>query len=338
MHEVNPVLMYSMAEFESIIKPLLAGLQPRSVCEIGVEKGRFTEFLLAFCRDNNCSYTGVDVLIEPQIVPLGNGTEAQYIRGRSLDVIPTLPLQDAYFIDGDHNYYTVINELRLIASGVDHASLLFLHDVGWPCGRRDMYYQPESIPTCCRNPCRSGVGPVPGQQALEEWGLGSTYADIPFSVAEFEGGVRNGVLTAIEDFLKGPEGAGWRLHIVPAVFGLGILYKPNQSAPAVMSYLTRLFSSAALFSDLLCRVEENRVQMFSSFLKSYQYGKDLAETHQTLQSEYAALQKHVAEVKKHLRELETHAGNLSKAYKELASHVSLVLEENKRLKEGSAIL
>jgi hypothetical protein len=271
-NELEPTLLYSMAEMESIISPLLDLLRPGSVCEIGIEKGRFTEFLLAFCRNRNCAYTGVDIVTEVQIVPLGNGKEAHYIKGRSLDVLPKMPLHDVYFIDGDHNYYTVLNELRLIISGPDRHPLIFLHDVCWPCGRRDLYYQEESIPVNYRQPCRIGVGPVPGQQALKEWGLGSKYSDIPFAVSEIEGGPRNGVLTAVEDFMQEPAGAGWRLLIVPAVFGLGILYKQDLCSPLVTSFIQQLSSSMALLGEVLGKVEENRVQLLVSFLRSFQNG------------------------------------------------------------------
>ena len=40
------------------------------------------------------------------------------------------------------------------------------------------------------------------------------------------GGPRNGVLTAVEDFLAGPEGADWSAIILPVAYGLAILYQP----------------------------------------------------------------------------------------------------------------
>ena len=51
-------------------------------------------------------------------------------------------------IDGDHNYWTVSEELRLIgerAAGADLPLLLF-HDVCWPHARRDDYFDAEQIP------------------------------------------------------------------------------------------------------------------------------------------------------------------------------------------------
>ena len=57
-------------------------------------------------------------------------------------------------IDGDHNYFTVSEELRLIAERAAGAALplLLFHDVGWPHARRDDYYAAERIPEADRRP------------------------------------------------------------------------------------------------------------------------------------------------------------------------------------------
>ena len=67
-------------------------------------------------------------------------------------------------IDGDHNWYTVFNELEMLAAAARKAGaplpLLILHDVGWPYGRRDLYYAPEQIPEEFRQPyARKGIAP-----------------------------------------------------------------------------------------------------------------------------------------------------------------------------------
>ena len=51
-------------------------------------------------------------------------------------------------IDGDHNYFTVREELRLIGERAQGAALplLLFHDVGWPHGRRDDYFDAGAIP------------------------------------------------------------------------------------------------------------------------------------------------------------------------------------------------
>ena len=51
-------------------------------------------------------------------------------------------------IDGDHNYWTVSEELRLLSERAPGAELplLLFHDVCWPHARRDDYFAPELIP------------------------------------------------------------------------------------------------------------------------------------------------------------------------------------------------
>ena len=75
-------------------------------------------------------------------------SELELIQEPSHEALGRIELPDAVIIDGDHNYYTVSEELRLIderAAGAE-LPLLVLHDVGWPHGRRDAYWSPESIP------------------------------------------------------------------------------------------------------------------------------------------------------------------------------------------------
>ena len=80
--------------------------------------------------------------------------ELELVRATSLEALPRIPLPDAVIIDGDHNYYTVSEELRLIGERAPGAELplLLFHDVCWPHGRRDDYFAPELIPAEHRQP------------------------------------------------------------------------------------------------------------------------------------------------------------------------------------------
>ena len=133
------------------------------------------------------------------------------IRAPSLSALRQIPLPDAVIIDGDHNYYTVSEELRLIAERASGGlPLLVFHDVSWPHGRRDAYFAPERIPEEHRQPLAEGAGLFPGERGLKFGGLTYKWA------AAREGGARNGVLTAVEDFAaQHPE---LRLAIVPVFF------------------------------------------------------------------------------------------------------------------------
>ena len=113
----------------------------------------------------------------------------------------TLPPMDAALIDGDHNWYTVYNELKLLAATAREAGaplpVLLLHDVGWPYGRRDLYYAPERIPEEFRQPyARRGHASRASASCADDGGLNPTMCN-----AVEEGGPRNGVMTALDDFI-----------------------------------------------------------------------------------------------------------------------------------------
>ena len=90
--------------------------------------------------------------------------------------------------------------------------LLILHDIGWPLARRDAYYAPERIPAEHRQPLAHNTFLLPDEPGTADEGM-------PFAcVAAREGGPRNGILTAVEDFLDRPRRA--RLRQGPGVLRL----------------------------------------------------------------------------------------------------------------------
>ena len=125
---------------------------------------------------------------------------------------------DAVILDGDHNYFTLSEELRLIAelAGERPLPLLLFHDVCWPHARRDTYYDASRIPEDERPPIGKNVGLFPGEPGTDPAGLPYPWAALR------EGGPRNGTVTAIEDFMGSREGL--RFAIVPAFFGFGVVW------------------------------------------------------------------------------------------------------------------
>lgn len=166
----NPddLLLYSLISFREIIQPILALARPRAICEIGVEKGLFTQFLIEYCAESRCSYTGTDPTIEEDIVEKFKGKGAVFLKDISVRALQGLQCQDVYFIDGDHNYYTVRTELLLILPKRERTPLIFLHDVCRPWGRRDQYCSPETVPSSFRHPNSFELAVVPGQPSVQE--------------------------------------------------------------------------------------------------------------------------------------------------------------------------
>ncbi|HEV2068222.1 MAG TPA: hypothetical protein VGR26_00340, partial [Acidimicrobiales bacterium] len=167
---------------------------------------------------------------------------------------------DVYLVDGDHNYVTVRAELQAIFGGEgDRPCLAILHDVGWPSGRRDMYYDPESLPPEAVHPHSYEKGVVPESDEVVEGGFrGAGH----FAWARHEGGPANGVRTAVEDFLAAHE-EELVLRTVPCVFGLGVVY------PASAPWAASLGDVLAPYADnpLLARMEENRLSLFLAVLE-----------------------------------------------------------------------
>src|SRR4030095_15002937 len=130
---------------------------------------------------------------------------------------------DAYLIDGDHNYHTVSGELQAIQDacdvfGLSSFPLVVLHDVGWPAGRRDQYYNPDRIPAHARQPYSWDVGVRIGEV---DAGRGGVRGEGAFAGALAEGGPHNGVRTAVEDFVAAHPSL--QLFTVDVVFGLGVI-------------------------------------------------------------------------------------------------------------------
>lgn len=233
---------------KEILLSLLDAAGATSVVEIGAYRGQLTQELLAWSMDSGAQVAAVDPAPPQELVELAQQhPELELIPETSHEALRHLPLPDAVIIDGDHNYYTVSRELRLIhdrRSG-PATPLVMFHDVGWPLGRRDTYHVPERIPEEYRQPLAPSAG-----LAAEP----SFSHDRPFAwTAKREGGPRNGVLTAIEDFIEAHE--GFCLALVPAFFGFGILWHRDAPwAAAVARVLAPLDGN-----PVLERLEANRV-------------------------------------------------------------------------------
>ncbi|HTX30991.1 MAG TPA: class I SAM-dependent methyltransferase [Solirubrobacteraceae bacterium] len=227
----------------------------RSVVEIGAYAGDVTRVLLDWGRERGAKVVAIDPSPQPELVRLAaERPELTLIEATSHDALPDLGPKDAYVIDGDHNYYTVSRELELIAdmAGPDALPLLLFHDVSWPHGRRDDYFSPQLVPDDYRQPTTEGGGLFPGVPKTTSGGLPYKWP------AATEGGPRNGVLTAVEDFVSSHDGL--RLAVIPAFFGLGVVWRTD--APYA-DELARLLDPLDRH-PLVARLEANRVYHLAS--------------------------------------------------------------------------
>jgi Methyltransferase domain len=211
-----------LAGVSEVLFGCLEAAAPKFIVEIGAFRGQFTQELLVWGADTGVWVTAIEPAPPPELIALGERhPELKLVTKPSLEALRDLPPADALIIDGDHNHYTVLRELRLIAEGaVDRGMpLVLLHDVGWPHARRDTYYEPDRIPEEHRQPLARDAVLAPGVAGLAEVGL-----PFPWAAAR-EGGADNGVLTAVEDFVS--ESEGLRLAVIPVFFGLGVLWRSD---------------------------------------------------------------------------------------------------------------
>jgi hypothetical protein len=211
---------------DTVIKPYIVASGYRRICEVGASFGKNTDKLLEL---DAVTIDVVDPCLDTDLAEKYRGNERVRVhRGISLDVLPTLSGQyDCILIDGDHNWYTVYHELKAIKTRdlIKPGGTIFFHDVGWPYGRRDMYFQPELIPQEYIQPYRK-EGIVYGESALSS----ASALNASFCNAIHEGGQKNGVLTAVEDFLKESGGSKYRFFHFEEEHGLGVLLRTDGAA------------------------------------------------------------------------------------------------------------
>ncbi len=259
---MSDLLIHSMSEFSSLILPCLDEAGATEISEIGSEFGGMSKLLAERASNKGGTLTCIDPEPAEGFADWAAGENCvTHIAQPSLDGLKSAGSADAWFIDGDHNYYTVFHELSVIDAIQKNAGrplLAFMHDVSWPCARRDFYYAPDRVPAGWRHPHSFDHGVKLGHQGVVEGrglrGMGH------FAVALDEGGARNGVLTAIEDFLREADTDDRPLYYVhiPAVLGLGIVF----DAKADWSEALAQFLLPYHANPLIARLEENRLRNY----------------------------------------------------------------------------
>jgi len=153
------------------------GFNPIKVCEIGVHTAGHTKLLLQ--NYPNIELVGIDPALSPQTQQLlTEYPNFSFHHDYSLKVLPDYTDFDVVLIDGDHNYYTVYNELECIRRTHEKWPLVILHDTHYPYGWQDFAYFPNTIPDGELNvPGRSGV-----RQAVEDWLKNNSTEDTRYKV------------------------------------------------------------------------------------------------------------------------------------------------------------
>jgi hypothetical protein len=260
----------SLLHNAEILLGCLDAAEARSVAEVGAFMGELTRLLMLWADATSANVVAIDPLPHADLEQLERERDdLELIRETSISALGHIPLTDAFILDGDHNYYTLSEELRIISERVSanggRLPLLLLHDVGWPHARRDDYYTPEEIPAEHRQPMAPGRSVYPDEE-------GTQYSGLPYRYpAAHEGGPRNGVLTAAEDFAA--EHTQLHLAVVPAFFGLGVIWDTTGPHHEALRKVVGAWDR----NPHLERLERNRVLHLASSQRQLRRAQDANE-------------------------------------------------------------
>jgi hypothetical protein len=251
------LLLHSLKEFDEVIFAIADRLELSGVLEIGAETGVFSERLHALCAARGVGLLTIDPKPAEALVELARESETLHlVVGYSIPHLKEFGTDaNLVLVDGDHNYYTVSNELELVHAAWcarDRSGVILLHDVGFPSAERDFYYDPTTIPAEARHPHSFAQGVTLDSKALVPGGFRGEGA---FAWALEAGGPKNGVLTAVKDFVaQHPE---YSYRSVDAVFGLGALTRTGSAADQIVREVFASYDNA-----LIRRLERNRLELY----------------------------------------------------------------------------
>lgn len=262
--EQNNLLLHSLSEYRELIFECLETAKVTTVAEVGVGEGDFTSQLCGWVHEKGGTHFCVDPFPPQALTELVAQSPWMELRkGKSSDMLQLLPVCAAYILDGDHNYYTLSLELSTIQAKCSEENthpLVFVHDVAGPWARRDAYFDPESLPADACHPY------APARELL-------IAADIEFgkevrqhlmgsaNAAMHEGGAKNGILTAVEDFIN-KGNSHFIFKIIPNVFGLGVLFDKRSIYACKLEQILNPLSN----SPLLTRLEKNRIALYQAYM------------------------------------------------------------------------
>lgn len=191
---------------QQFIGNVLTRTSPRTIVSLGTSTRQYLKDMYAYCSEHATRLHIVDLMPDQANMQMAERyapkIEPVVHRDLGLNVIPSLEQVDFVVMHEDYNWYTTFHTLlalenHLAKGSGDQFPIVCIDQIGWPYGRRDSYRQPDSIPLAYRQ-AHSDLGILPGSGIpLAEDGLhkGTVHS-------QYEGTPQNGVLTAIEDFLK----------------------------------------------------------------------------------------------------------------------------------------
>lgn len=209
-----------------------------------------------------------------------DGHTIDYIHDYPLNTLKDLNNYEAIFLNDDPNWYTVYNELNIIKKSNEEFPLVFICHNIFPHKRRDSYIDPEIIPKEFVNDF---------SKMLDYNGI--NIRDDYYHAVE-ENTSKNGVLTAIEDFLDENKSIG--VMDFKLTNGITILYLQNSISHIRLSRLHEEIDDYIVeYKDLPDEIFEN--QLLTSHIAKFkllnenidiidEYKEELSEKEKTIEN------------------------------------------------------
>ena len=116
------LLIHSLAEFSDLVLEALRLADAREIVEIGSEYGGMSPFLAEHCRGRAGHLTAIDPAPKHEFMEwLKINPDVRHLAKTSLEAFADVAAADAWVVDGDHNWYTVYNELGYIDAKIGRA-------------------------------------------------------------------------------------------------------------------------------------------------------------------------------------------------------------------------
>jgi hypothetical protein len=251
--------LYSLSNFTSLYMPVLNSLNCKKICEIGAEKFGNTKILVEYCLNNDIPLDIVDPTVNFEI----SNELINFYKIKSSTYFNNAKYSSAYFMDGEHSFETVLNDLQYIHS-IHYNNIIpfciFIHDTSWPCAYRDLYYKGSKH----YSESKSALGTSPWEESLtvNGWGAESQC----FSQKETDHQTNNGVLSAIESFNElHPQ---YKFLSIPSIYGLTLIFNPSLLSDKQKTIFKFFEDSLNYFSEFLRILEYNRINLLMSLYDS----------------------------------------------------------------------
>ena len=285
----------SMINFAPLYSGLIRAIGPHRIVEIGSEDDANSACVAALAHELAAQHLIVSTHTSMD-AQLAERPNTQCIDSTSSEFLDTFEGAEIYFTDGGHAYATLVDQLELVSKiDAEGPLVLFVHGTGWPLGHRDAYDDPDVV-DAVPDPSHGTGGPVPWHEELQVDGC---FANRPGrSHARSEGGVQNGLMAAVLDFLE--RESQFDCFHVPAFYGLSVLWRKDRLNERQLEAFKHIGQVCAQVRPLLATLEWNRLLHVILHESCFALTRENDEKLEALQDQNQRLIQHFAKEKHEL--------------------------------------